>query len=92
MPIVRQVASCPTCGASRELRHFNLDASGHFITDPEERVAYTPVIKLHDFGGRGHSVWTVHAMPRVVLEGIAGQIRQALALVENRLSTGANLE
>jgi hypothetical protein len=90
MPIVRQVVSCPACGASRRFSDLNLDTHGHFLTDPEERKAYPPVIKLNDFGGDKHSVWTVHEMPQDVLVGVVEQLRQALALVERRLSVGAS--
>jgi hypothetical protein len=87
MAFVRQVVSCPVCGASRRLGDFNLDAQGNFLTNPEDRKVYQLVVKLNDIGGRAHCTWSVHDLPLHVLAGVAAQMRQALAQVENRLAS-----
>jgi hypothetical protein len=92
MPIVRRVASCPACGASRRFSDFNLDEHGHFLADPEDRKRYLPVVKVQEMAGGRNCTWTVHNMPRDVLQGIAAQLRQALARVDAVLSTPGGLD
>jgi hypothetical protein len=86
MPIVRQVVSCPACGASRRFSDMNLDEQGQFLADPEDRKVYPPVVKLNTLEGGRNCSWSVHNMPAEVLVGIAAQLRHALADVDARLA------
>jgi hypothetical protein len=87
MAFVRQVVSCPVCGASRRLKDFNLDAQGNGLTDPEDRKTYMLVLKTLEMGGGRDCVWTSHDVPIHILHGVAAQMRRALAQVEGRLAT-----
>lgn len=87
MAFVRQVVSCPVCGASRRLGDFNIDARGNELADPADRKTYMLVLKTLEMGGGRDCVWTTYDVPAHVLVGVAAQLRRALAQVEDRLST-----
>jgi hypothetical protein len=82
MPLVHQNVRCPACGASRKFSDIGFTPEGNF--DSEKEV-YEPVLRMHDFGGRGHSVWQSVRMPRFALYAIKLRLKAALGHVEAML-------